>query len=293
MANSKKRVKISDLKGIKLYNFLLKRLAEENQNRPKKQQIGINRRREIVSKQLYPQFKKEPKILAGSVNAAIRKIVTKLPPAEICNPLLLSEAYLAFVEYYEIDNHIRTVLPDCLDVKVNAGYLGKTKIFNTRNYSYNGDGVRKIIENIRKELEENKSGIAFFNGVVKLKPKKPNDGTPENYYVEYILYINNTPEADDTGVIYDVPKNEKRKTEKKVEKVRDYLSDKFYELQKEKRKRKRQREKNRPKTEKEIKALTDKEIKAALASYRNLLRLGAITKEQFEQQKAILMKLRK
>lgn len=293
MANSKKRVKISDLKGIKLYNFLLKRLAEENEKRPKKQQIGINRRREIVSKQLYPQFKKEPKILAGSVNAAIRKIVTKLPPAEICNPLLLSEAYLAFVEYYEIDNHIRTVLPDCLDVKVNAGYLGKTKIFNTRNYSYNGDGVRKIIENIRKELEENKSGIAFFNGVVKLKPKKPNDGTPENYYVEYILYINNTPEADDTGVIYDVPKNEKRKTEKKVEKVRDYLSEKFYELQKEKRKRKRQREKARPKTEKEIKALTDKEVKAALASYRNLLRLGAITREQFEEQKKILMKLRK
>lgn len=289
MPKGKNTVKVSELKGIKLYNYLLRRLAEENKKLPKKQQLGIERRRKIVSTQLYPKFKQEPKITVGAVSGDLRKIVRALPPQEICNPLYLSEAYLAFVEYYEIDNHIRTVLPDCLDVKVNAGYLGKTKIFNTRNYSYNGDGVRKIIENIRKELEENKSGMAYFSGIVKLKPKKKNDGTPTNYYVEYVLYINDTPEADDTPVDYDLPAKETRK----VEKVKDYLAETFKTLQKEKRKRKRAAAKAKPKTEKELKAISVKEIRNAINSLKRLVKAGIITKEQFEQQKAALMKFKK
>lgn len=289
MPQSKKRVKVSDLKGIRLYNFLLKRLAEENKKLSKKQQLGIESRRRIVSKQLYPKFKAEGKVSIGAISADLKKIVRALPPQEICNPLYLSEAYLAFVEYYEMDNHIRSVLPDCLDVKVNAGSLGKTKIFNTRNYSYNGDGVRKIIENIRKELEENKSGMAYFSGVVKLKPKRKNDGTPDNYYVEYILYINDIPEANDDPVDFDLPKKE----EKKVEKVRGFLAEKFKDLQKEKRKRKRQAKKAKPKTEKEQKQIATKEIRNAISSLKRLLQAGIITKEQYESQKASLLKLKK
>lgn len=289
MPQSKKRVKVSDLKGIRLYNFLLKRLAEENKKLSKKQQLGIESRRRIVSKQLYPKFKAESKVSIGAISADLKKIVRALPPQEICNPLYLSEAYLAFVEYYEMDNHIRSVLPDCLDVKVNAGSLGKTKIFNTRNYSYNGDGVRKIIENIRKELEENKSGMAYFSGVVKLKPKRKNDGTPDNYYVEYILYINDIPEANDDPVDFDLPKKE----EKKVEKVRGFLAEKFKDLQKEKRKRKRQAKKAKPKTEKEQKQIATKEIRNAISSLKRLLQAGIITKEQYESQKASLLKLKK
>ena len=289
MAKGKKTVKVSELKGLRLYNYLLKRLAEENQKLTKKQQMGIETRRRIVSKQLYPKFKKEPKLTIGAISSDLRTIVRALPPKEICNPLYLSEAYLAFVEYYEIDNHIRTVLPDCLDVKVNAGYLGKTKIFNTRNYSYNGDGVRKIIENIRVELEENKSGMAYFSGVVKLKYRKKNDGTPTNYYVEYILYINDQAQSDDTPTIYDLPAKEV----KKVEKVKDYLAEQFKDLQKEKRKRKRAAKKAKPKTEKELKEISIKQIRNAINSIKNLLRAGIITKQQFEEQKASIMKLKK
>ena len=39
--------------------------------------------------------------------------------------------------------------------------FGKTKIFNTRNYSYYGDGVKKIIEKIREEKK--------FNNIKQLK----------------------------------------------------------------------------------------------------------------------------
>jgi len=289
MAARKKRVKISQLKGLKLYNFLLKRVREVNQKSARKQKIGIQKRREIVSKFLYPAFKSEAKLTLGKIDAAIRKQVQSLPPKEICNPLFLSEAYLAFVEYFEIDNHIRTVLPDCLDVKVNAGYLGKTRIFNTTNYSYNGDGVRKIIENIRKELAENKSGMAYFSGVIKVKPKKKNDGNPENYYVEYVLYINDEATADDTPTDFDLPK----KSEPKVELVKDYLAQKFKDLEKEKRKRKRAAKKAKPKTEKELKKITDAQIRKAINSIKELLKAKIITKEQFEAQKASLLKLKK
>ena len=148
MSTNKKRVNVSNLKGLRLYNYLLKRLGEENAKKPKKQRLGLSSRREIVSKQLYPKFKKADKVSLTEISKDINGIIKKLPPSEICNPLYLAEAYLAFVEYYEIDNHIRTVLPDCLDVRVNAGSFGKTKIFNTNSYTYYGDGVRKIIGHV-------------------------------------------------------------------------------------------------------------------------------------------------
>lgn len=283
------RDKVANLKGLRLYNFLLKRIGEENRKRPKKQQLGIQSRRAIVSKQLYPKFKNVDKLRITDINRDIGAIITKLPPSEICNPLYLSEAYLAFVELYEIDNHIRTVLPDCLDVRVNAGIYGKTKIFNTSNYSYYGDGVRKIIEVVRKEHTKNKSGIAYFSGVVKLKRGKDNNGSAENYYVEYVLFINDTPEADDEPVDFELPSKEK----KKVELVRDYLSDKFKTLEKAKKKRKRLAKKVEPKTEKEQKKIATDEIRNAINALKRLLKAKLITKDQFEKQKASLSSLKR
>jgi hypothetical protein len=293
MPNKKKRVSVAGLKGIRLYNFLLKELGEQNNKSKTKQKLSLATKRKIVSEQLYPKFKAQQKVSKTEINKDIRGIVKGLAPKEICNPLYLSEAYLAFIEYYEIDNHIRTVLPDCLDVRVNAGYLGKTKIFNTNNYSYYSTGVKRIIENIRKELSDNKSGIAEFSGVVKVKPKRPNDGKPENYFVEFVLSINNTPEADNTPADFDLPKKE----EKKVEKVREVLAERFNKLQKEKRKRKRVAKKEAEKKELEKPAVQKKkiatEIRNSINALRRLLKEKLITREQFEQQKKSLMQLKK
>jgi hypothetical protein len=293
MSNKKKRVSVAGLKGIRLYNFLLKELGEQNNKSKTKQKLSLATKRKIVSEQLYPKFKAQQKVSKTEINKDIRAVVKGLAPKEICNPLYLSEAYLAFIEYYEIDNHIRTVLPDCLDVRVNAGYLGKTKIFNTNNYSYYSTGVKRIIENIRKELADNKSGIAEFSGVVKVKPKKPNNGKPENYFVEFVLSINNTPEADNTPADFDLPKKE----EKKVEKVREVLAERFNKLQKEKRKRKRVAKKEAEKKELQKPSVQKKkiatEIRNSINALRRLLKEGLITREQFEQQKKSLMQLKK
>jgi hypothetical protein len=285
MPTKKNKVKVSELKGLKLYNFLVKELGESNKSLPNSQRIGIARRRKIVSEELYPKFKAKPKVLLRDIRTDIRRVINSLPPKEICNPLYLSEAYLSFVEYYEIDNHIRTVLPDCLDVRVNAGSLGKTKIFNTKNYTYYGDGVRKIIENIREELAENKSGMAYFSGVVKVKGNRKNDGTPDNYYVEYVLYINDVPEVNDESVDFDLPATE----QKKVNQINDYLAGKFKTLQKEKRKRKRVAQKLIPKKPSEQKKEINQAIRGAINSLQQLLKQKVITKAEFERQKKSIM----
>ena len=274
MPQKKKRVKVADLKGAKLYNFLLKSLGEEVKNNPKKQQLGITSRRRLVKEVLFQKFK-GGKITITEIRKSIKNIIRGLPPAEICNPLFLKEVSLAAEDYYEIDNHIRTVLPDCVDVVVNAGQFGKTQMFNTANYSYYSTGVRKIIENIREALDNN-SGVAQFYGVVKLKKKRPNDGKAENYYIEYLLYFNGETELDDTPVDYDLPK--------KFDKIQQEIDKGIFVVvkkqQKEKRKRKLAKKKARPdyKLTQYLSSLQlDKQ------SLKSKLEAGRITKEQYKK----------
>jgi len=273
--------KFTNLKGIKLYNALVKRLGEANKKAIGSQTLSVSERRNIVSKELYPKFK-EGKISIREVNRDIKKIVTALPPQEVCNPLYLSTSYLTAIEYYEMDNQIRMQLPQCLDIRVNGGSYGSTKIFNTSNYNYYSDGVKKIIEKVRADVQ-NDSGTAYFTGIVKLKPRRKNDGNGDNYFVDYVLYINDEPEANDEEADFTLPKKEN----KKVEKVRDFLSVKFNELVKEKKKRQRQAKKKKAEAKsrepKEQKRLTNEAIQKAIASYRLLLKYGKITKEEFEK----------
>lgn len=281
--------KFTNLKGIKLYNALVKYIGEANKKAKGSQVLSVSERRDIVSKQLYPKFK-EGKISIREVNKDIKGIITALPPQEVCNPLYLSTSYLTAIEYYEMDNQIRRQLPQCLDIRVNGGSYGMTKIFNTSNYNYYSDGVKKIIERVRQDVQ-NDSGTAYFTGIVKLKPRRKNDGNGDNYFVDYVLYLNDEPVANDEEAEFLLPKKEN----KKVEKVRDYLSIKFNELVKEKKKRQRQAKKRREeakrKEPKEQKRLTNEAIQKAIASYRLLLKLGKINKEEFEKfKKDILAK---
>jgi hypothetical protein len=267
-------------------------LGEANKKAKNSQRLSPSQRRKIVSEELYPKFKNAPRVLVGQVNKDIKGIIKGLPPIEICNPLYLSEAYLSFVEYYEINNHIMRVLPECLDVRVNGGQYGVTKIFNTSNYSYYSDGVQNIIENIRKEID-NSSGRAYFSGIVKLKPRRKNNGEGQNYFVDYVLYLNDEAVDSDDGIDYSLPKREG----KKVEKVKDFLVEKFKILEKEKKKRKRQAKKKREEAKKqdpkEQKRITNQAIQNAIASLRLLLKNKIITKEEFERQKRDLISRKK
>lgn len=285
--------KFSNLKGIRLYNALLKELGSANAKAKSKQKLSASQRREIVSKELYPKFKGQSKIFVRDVQRDIRTLIKGLPPSEICNPLYLSEAYLSFVEYYEIDNHIKKMLPQCLDVRVNGGAnFGVTKMFNTSNYSYYTNGVQNVIEKIREEVE-NSSGRAYFSGIIKVKPRRKDDGNGDNYFVDYVLYLNEEPESNDEGTLTRLPKKEQVKKEK----VKDYLVEKFKILEKEKKKRKRQAKKKllqqKQQEPKEQKKIVNKAIQNAIASLRLLLKNKIITKSEFEKQKDDLMRRKK
>lgn len=290
MATNKRQ---PNVKGIRLYNLLLKELGAINKLSPDKQQLSIKARRAIVSKELYPKYKALGKYSIRSVRAELKGIVKKIPPSEICNPIYLPEAYLSFVEYYEIDNHIRTVLPECVNVRINAGDLGKTKLFNTKNYGYYDDGVRKIIEKIRLHLADNSSGKAYFDGIVKLKYKKPNNGIADNYFIDYILFIDNEPAASEEGANVVLDKGQQNKSDK----VFNYIVDKFDILEKEKKKRKRIRKKKaeveKAKRPEELIKKINENIAKAINSFRDLLKSNIITKAEFEQRKTELQKQKK
>ena len=282
MPQKKKSTPISRLRGLKLYNKLLSQLTKQNAKDGKKQQLGIEARRRIVSQELYPKYKSGKGLSAKAIETSVAVVVKALPPREICNPLYLSPAYLEAVEYYDIDNRLRNLLPDCVEVKVNAGSFGKTKIFNTANYSYYGNGVQKIVERIREELEGNLSGFAYFSGIVKVKPGKSNDGKAESYFVDFILYINETTELDDEPAMFDLPKREV----KKKETIRDYMAERFSKLEKEKQKEKRKRKKASPQE-------YNKRIQAAINADRALLRSKVITKAEFQKRKQKLTSKKK
>lgn len=270
--------KFTKLKGIRLYNALLKQLGELNQQDTKKAKLSPKERREIVKKELFPKFKDKPKITQTEVTKEIRRIVRGLPPAEICNPLYLDGSYLSEIAWFDIDNHIKTVLPECLDIRVNAGDLGITRIFNTSSYKYHQKSVLDIVEKIRDEVD-NTSGIATFYGIVKVKPNKKDDGQGKNYFVDFVLFINDKAAADDTPTSFTLPKKDK----KKKEAVSKVLTKKFKVLQREKEKKRRikrkQEEIQRLKKPEEAKKLK----KQTLTNLEYLYLSGAITKEQFNQ----------
>jgi len=275
------------LKGIRLYNYLLKQLGEKNKKKGSVQQLSAASKRKIVSSVLYPKFKNNAKVSVREVNGTINAIIGKLPPIEICNPLLLPQQYLTAVEYYEIDNHIKTFLPDCLDIRVNAGVIGKTKIFNTRNYNYYTNGVQDLVEEIREYLTLDQSGVAYFYGVVKTKPKYANNGNPSNYFVDYILYINDTPQDKTTPAQYTLTKKEI----KKQENITGYFATRFKTLQTEKKRKARAAKKARVRKPQEIKM--NEKIKKALDSLREVYQSGAINKAQYEALRDELRKSKK
>ena len=185
MANISKK---KQLRGLELYNFLLRRLAEENKKQPKKLQLSIRRRREIVSKEIYPKLKAAGKYSLTQVSAELKGIVSKLPKEDVCNPNNLTKPQLGNFEFYAVDGYILG-LPDCMYVRVNAGQYGITRIFSTRGYSYQSSGVSEIVEDIRLDALNN-SGVSFFTPEVALKPNKAaNIKIGENYFVDIVLNI--------------------------------------------------------------------------------------------------------
>ena len=124
---------------------------------------------------------------------------------------------------------------------MTAGDYGETGIFNTRNYQYGRNGVRRIIENIRPDAE-NESGRFIFTGIKKLRPRKANNGDAENYYLDFVLNIldnrgNSDPQGDVEEIEFIVPKS--RKITRKRAKIKNVIEDRIKSLKKQRDKKRR------------------------------------------------------
>lgn len=188
--------------GVKTYNRILKEFSKINDNLPEDRKLSLKERRKIISDKIYPKYKGKPQseFRVKTLRSSIIKIVDKIPAKATCDPNLIDPSIYRSIDVFGIDEHLTSIIPDCIYVKVNGGELfGETKIFNTRNYGYEKSGVRAIIENIREAIEGREiSSELDWTGYNKLRPKKPNDGSPENYYIEYILNIGGEPQGDTT-----------------------------------------------------------------------------------------------
>lgn len=219
------------------YNHLLKEFGKINKLLPEDRKLSLKEAREFISKEIYPKFKETPKYKIGkrALKNSITKGLDKVPPKIGCDPNLIDPEVYRSIDVFGIDEYIQQIIPNCIYVKVNGGEFGETKIFNTRNYSYARSGVRDIIEKIREYVDEISSDLEW-SGVQQLKPNKPNDGTPENYYIEFILFIGGDPVSQKTATR---KKPTETKSKKTASTVTNIIRERINNLRAKKRKKTR------------------------------------------------------
>ena len=225
------------------YNKILKEFTKINNKLPEDRKLSIKERRKIIKERILPKYKGVPKskIRVREIKGVITKIYDKLPPKEICDLNYLDLSDFKIIEWFALDETISELVPDCVYVKVSAGEYGETRIFNTRDYEYGKKGVRKIVETIRP-FAENESGKFVFTAYKKLRPRKRNDGSPENYYLDFVLYIvesDGTEEAqgEAESVEFNLPAT--RDVRKKKTKIKNVIEGKIKGLKAKRDSRKR------------------------------------------------------
>ena len=268
--------------GSLVYNKILKEFTRINKTLPEDRKVSLADRRKYIKDKVFPQFKGLPpsKVGVKAIRKEIEGVLDSIIPQEGCDPNIISPSVYADVMWFELDEFIRDVLPKCIYIRVDADNLGATKIFNTLNYDYNRSGVRALLDKIREEVGN--SSDASFTGVKKLKPNKANDGTPENYYIDFILVINSTPTKPITPISYTLSPTQK----KQVTSVRNAILTRVKDLSNKKKRRKNAR-KNAIKNIVEIKKKNKRLQKAKSPNFKKKLAFERL-KEFLKAKKQIL-----
>jgi hypothetical protein len=216
-------------KKISIYNRVLKEFTKINNKLPEERKLSIKDRRKIIKEQILPQFTDVPnyRLRVKQIKTSIFREYDKIPPKEICDLNYIDLSDFQYVEWHSLDETISELVPDCVYVKVSAGQYGETRIFNTRNYEYGRAGVRTIVEEIRPNAEMFPSGRFIFTGIKKLRPRKRNNGNPENYYLDFVLFVVDRDGYEEAfgetePVEFELPKTRQvGKTKTKVRKIID------------------------------------------------------------------------
>lgn len=303
MANSRRNIK---QKGITLYNKILKEFTKVNSKLPEDRKLSLSERRRYISERIYPQYKgtNVSRVGVKAINVSIVQVLDTIVPKEGCDVNYISPSVYSNVNWFELDDFIKEVLPKCIFIRLDAGDYGSTKIFNTLNYNYTKNGVKNIVDNIREYVNGNSGVDVSFTGEKKLRKGKTNDGTPENYYIDFLLVINSEPIREINPVIYNVPREER----KKVTSVKNAILSRVKDLNlKKKRKtnarktakknitklksinKKQQRSRN-PKFKNKLAQEKERQYKAMQKQLDNAFNKGYLTQDQYDKFSAELLK---
>jgi len=255
-------------RGVTLYNKILKEFTKINNSLPEERKLSLSDRRKYIKEKIYLQFKGNAptRVSVKDIRKEVIGVFDTIVPKEGCDVNFISPSIVANVGWFELDDFIRDVLPACIYISIDAGEFGKTKIFNTLNYNYTKNGVKKIVDNIR-DFVNNDSGVdVTFTGEKRLRKGKTNDGTPENYYIEFILVVNSEPIKDINPVLFNVPKSKK----KEVTSVKNAILSRVKELSNKKKRRKRAR-RTAIKNIGNVKKLAKRQVNAKSVDYRRKL----------------------
>ena len=277
-------------KKISIYNRVLKEFTKINDKLPEERKLSIKDRRKIIKEQILPQFTDVPnyKLKVKQIKTSIFREYDKIPPKEICDLNYIDLSDFQYVEWHSLDETISELVPDCVYVKVSAGQYGETRIFNTRNYEYGRAGVRTIVEEIRPDAEMFPSGRFIFTGIKKLRPRKRNNGNPENYYLDFVLFVvdrdgNEEAFGETESVEFELPKT--RQVGKTKTKVRKIIDNRIKAL-KSKKDSKRRAKKTLEKNIKDLSKKVKKVEKSAKPSTNSILS----KEKQFEKTSKLLEK---
>ena len=216
--------------GLSVYNLLLKELSQINKTLPEHRKLGLKERRELISKKIYPQYKGIPRsrVRLWPLRELLYRKLKRMPRRQGCDVFALSPEEYTAISYYALDDQITNIFPTCIYIKVNANGFGVTKIINTRDYNYATSGLQEITRLLNEEMQKlppgrrNSSVAPIYTGVIQPKPGKEKSQSPDDYYLEMILYINNKavekkePAKAPSGKSANKKISEKRKKKKRI-----------------------------------------------------------------------------
>jgi len=236
---AKSRKNIAKPKKVTLYNKILREFTKVNKTLPEDRKLSLEERRKYIREKIYPQYKgtHPSKVGVKTINKEILSVLETIVPREGCDVNYISPSITADVSWFELDDFISIVLPKCIFIRIDAGAYGTTRIFNTLNYNYTRSRVRSIVDNIREFVDNNSAVDVSFTGVKKVRKGKANDGTPENYFIDFILVINSEPQGSVDPIKFELPKGEK----KKVTSVKNAILSRVKELNLKKKRKKNAR----------------------------------------------------
>jgi hypothetical protein len=200
------------------------------------------------------------------------------------NPLFIPFAEYTGIMWTDLDDYLDVDLRAIVDnrplrVEINVGEYGSTGIFNLQDYQYEATQLNEIYDAIRVIIENDSQ--PEYNGQVKVRKGKKDDGKADSYVLQFTLYVNGVQipptESLEESQGIEIPKETKEQRRERLKQIiarKKELAAIRRKKQKEQAMRQRERPKSKeaPATEAKSEALERQEnIKEIMANQEKLL----------------------